>query len=148
MPAYPAYHRSTQLRTTANCTQGRSRRGAAIVEFAVCLPLLMLIILGTIEATHGIFLKQGLSAAAYEGIREAIDSRSTTALARSTAEAVLRPRQIKGFNVSFTPSDVASVARSQEITIEVSAPFSQNSPFIGHVMRDRTVTARATMIKE
>ncbi len=125
-----------------------ARRGAAIVEFAVCLPLLMLIILGAIEATHGIFLKQSLSAAAYEGIREAVENRSTTTKARESAEAILRMRQVAGFNVTFSPSNVASVIRGQPIAIEVSAPFSRNSPFIGHVMQDRTVVARAVMVKE
>lgn len=126
----------------------RCRRGAAVVEFAVCLPLLMVIILGTIEATHGLFLKQALTAAAYEGIREAVDSKSTSADAVNRAEAILRARQIRGFSVRLTPGDTLATPRSQPVTIEVSAPFGLNSPFIGRVLQDRLVTARAVMIKE
>ena len=43
------------------------REGAAVVEFAVCLPLIVLIVLGTIEAGSLLFLKQTLVQAAYEG---------------------------------------------------------------------------------
>jgi TadE-like protein len=131
-------------------TQRASRRrpGAAVVEFAVCLPLLMLIVLGTIEATHGIFLKQTLTAAAYEGIREAVDSRSTSADAISRAEAILLNRQVRGFSVRLSPSDTGATPRSQPVTIEVSAPISMNSPFIGRVVQDRIITVRSVMIKE
>jgi hypothetical protein len=124
------------------------RAGAAVVEFAVCLPLLMLLILGSIEATHGIFLKQALSAAAYEGIREGVYPGSTTTDARAKAENVLTARQIRGFTITFTPADVARAERGSSVIINVSAPVSLNSPFIGRVINDRLVTSRAVMVKE
>lgn len=128
--------------------RNQARYGAAVVEFAVCLPLLMLIILGSIEATHGIFLKQALSAAAYEGIREATITSSTTADARVRAVGVLNSRQIRDYNVVFTPAEVANAGRGNPIVIEVSAPISSNSPFIGRVIGDRVVRLRAVMVKE
>ena len=45
----------------------RRRHGAAATEFAVCLPVLMLLLLGMLEACTMIFLKQSLAVAAYEG---------------------------------------------------------------------------------
>ena len=48
------------------------RRGVAAVEFAVCLPVIILLVFGAIEASSFIFLKQSLNVAAYEGIRESI----------------------------------------------------------------------------
>lgn len=45
------------------------RSGAAIIELAVCLPLLVLITLATIKACSMIFLKQTLIIAAFEGAR-------------------------------------------------------------------------------
>ena len=124
------------------------RCGAAVVEFAVCLPLLMIIVLGSIEATHGIFLKQSLSAAAYEGIREATITAATTADARLRAESVLNARQIRNSSIVFTPQDITSAGRGTTIAIEVSAPISSNSPFIGRVVQDRIVRVRSVMVKE
>lgn len=124
------------------------RRAAAVVEFAVCLPLLMLLILGSIEATSAVFLKQALSTAAYEGIREAVQPNATTADARQRAIDVLSSRQVRGSSVTFTPGDVRAVARGQTVTIEVTAPAGANSPFMGKVIRDRVTSVRTVMIKE
>lgn len=135
-------------RTSVECISQKRRRAAAVVEFAVCLPLIMLLILGSIEATSAVFLKQALTAAAYEGIREAAQANSTTTLAQQRALDVLNNRQVRGFNVAFTPGDVRTAVRGQRIAIEVSAPMSPNSPFMGNVVRDRVARVRTVMIKE
>ncbi len=142
--------RSTKPSSAASGQRRRrhARSGAAVVEFAVCLPILMVMILGSIEATSAIFLKQSLVAAAYEGIREAAKLRATAASANQFATDVLNARQVRSFRVVFTPADPATVARGERVTVEVSAPISANSPFIGKVIQDRTLTARAVMIKE
>ena len=124
------------------------RSGAAVVEFAVCLPILMVMILGSIEATSAIFLKQSLVAAAYEGVREAAKFRGNATSANQFATNVLNARQVKSFQVVLTPADPGRVARGERVTIEVSAPISANSPFIGKVVQNRTLVARAVMIKE
>ena len=125
----------------------RRRRGTAVVEFAVCLPLLMLIVLGAMEATHGIFLKQALSAAAYEGMRAAIEPGSKQADATRQAQSILDARLVKGSKIAFdTAVDTAS--RGQKIALEITAPISSNSPFIGRVIPDRLVRVRTVMVKE
>lgn len=124
------------------------RRGAAIVEFAVCLPIIMLLIIGSIEATSAIFLRQALTTSAYEGIREAIQSSSTTIASMNRARAVLTSRQIRNSNIRFTPADVQTAARGTLISVEISAPFGANSPFMGRVIADRMNTVRTVMIKE
>lgn len=127
----------------------RSRRAAAaVVEFAVCLPLLMLIVLGAIEATHSIFLKQALSAAAYEGMRTAIEPRSTQAEATEQANGILRSRLVNGSRLVFNPPNLEQVDRGQKVSLEVSAPIALNSPFIGRIIPDRVVSVRTVMIKE
>ena len=55
-----------------------TRRGVAAVELAVCLPVIILLVFGAIEASSFIFLKQSLNVAAYEGIRESIRISSNT----------------------------------------------------------------------
>ncbi len=127
---------------------GRRRSAAAVVEFAVCLPLLMLIVLGAIEATHAMFLKQALSAAAYEGMRVAIEPRSTTAEATAQTSSILNSRVVRGSRIEFFPSDTENVERGNKIALEVTAPISANSPFIGRVISDRTVKVRTVMVKE
>lgn len=124
------------------------RRGAAIVEFAVCLPIIMILILGSIEATSAIFVRQALTTSAYEGIREAIRSQVTSADAMARSQAILTARQIRSSTIRFTPTEVQSAARGSLVVIEVSAPFGANSPFMGRVIADRTNTVRTVMVKE
>lgn len=126
----------------------KHRRGAAIVEFAVCLPIIMILILGSIEATSAIFLRQALTTSAYEGIREAIRTSSTTAEATARAQAVLTSRQVRSSTIRFTPADPETAARGTNVAIEISAPFGANSPFMGRVIPDRINTVRTVMVKE
>lgn len=124
------------------------RRGVAAVEFAVCLPVIILIVFGSIEASSFIFLKQSLSVAAYEGIREAVRSGSTTAEAAALAENILDSRLVQDFEISFPGGNVENAARGEEIVIEVSAPTETNSPLAGNFVTNRTLTARVVMVKE
>ena len=124
------------------------RRGAALVEFAVCLPVLMILILGSMEATSAIFVRQALTTSAYEGIREAIRTNSSTTDATTRAQDVLTARRIQGSTIRFTPADVRTAPRSTPVIVEVSAPYKINSPFFGTVIADRVTTVRTVMIKE
>jgi len=130
----------------------RNRRplktGAALIEFAVCLPVIMILILGSMEASSAIFVRQALTISAYEGIREAIRINGTTVNATSRAQAVLTARQIRSSTIVFTPANIQTAARGSNIVLEVSAPYRVNSPFFGNVIADRSTTVRTVMVKE
>jgi Flp pilus assembly protein TadG len=136
------------LRKHSNNKMDVPRNGAALVEFAVCLPVLMIMILGSMEASSAIFVKQALTTSAYEGIREAMRTGSTTSVATARAQDVLTARRIRNSTIQFTPSSIESAARGSNIIIEVSAPYAANSPFFGNVIPDRVTSVRTVMVKE
>ena len=70
-----------RIRFSHRRTTRSNRRGIAAVELAVCLPVIVLLVFGSIEASSFIFLKQSLNVSAYEGIREAIRVGSNNAAA-------------------------------------------------------------------
>lgn len=125
-----------------------TKQGAALVEFAVCMPVLLILILGSMEATSAIFVRQALTTSAYEGIREAIRIGSTTTGSTNRAQAVLTARQIRNSSIQFTPSNIQSAPRGSTVVVEVSAPYKINSPFFGNVIADRVTTVRSVMVKE
>ncbi|QDT13305.1 TadE/TadG family type IV pilus assembly protein [Stieleria marina] len=129
-------------------SKSKRRRGVAAAEFAVCLPVLVLLVFGSIEASSFIFLKQSLNVAAYEGIREAIRKGSTDGDATDRAENILVARNVQGFAVAFPSGDVANANRGEEVVIEVSAPTESNSPLAGQFLTNRLLTARVVMVKE
>lgn len=138
------------LRTgTGRKTRKRNRRrGAAAVEFAVCLPVLVLIVFGSIEASTMIFLKQTLNVAAYEATREAIRDGSSNADADTRARNILNARNVTGFDIRFVNGESFDAERGDEIVVEVTAPSAPNSPLLGQFISDRVVISRVVMVKQ
>lgn len=137
--------RQSSLRS---CLRRSRRRGAAAVEFAVCLPILVLLIFGSIEASSMIFLKQSLNVAAYEAAREAIRNGRTNANAQAMAVNILGARGVVNFQVRFPSGESFDLARGSEVIAEVSAPSAANSAIAGQFIRDRLVTSRIVMLKQ
>ncbi|MGB7342746.1 MAG: TadE/TadG family type IV pilus assembly protein [Pirellulaceae bacterium] len=133
---------------TTRHRDSKQRRGVAAAEFAVCLPVLVLLVFGSIEASSFIFLKQSLNVAAYEGIREAVRNGATNGDATVRAENILTSRNVQGFAINFPNGDVTSLNRGDEVVIEVTAPTETNSPLAGQFITNRLLTARVVMVKE
>ncbi len=147
-PATSPNTRPGHFRSVDRCGTVDRRRGVAAVEFAVCLPLLVLLIFGSIEASSMIFLKQTLNVAAYEATRDAIRDGQSNSDAALRAEQILQARNVIGFAVDFPNGEALAADRGDEIVIEVSAPSGANSPLVGQFISDRMLTARVVMIKQ
>ncbi len=123
------------------------RRGAAVVEFAVCLPVLVTLVLGAIECCSMIFLDQSLKVTAYESIRAAIKSGADVGDGRDRANQVISERKLQHAQVQFTPRNPESAGRGTPITVRVTAPCRANS-VIGLTFFSGSLETTAVMIKE
>jgi Flp pilus assembly protein TadG len=124
------------------------RHGVAAAEFAVCLPVIVLIVLATIEACTMVFLKQSLSIAAYEGARAALTQNATNADVVRVAQQVLTERRVNGGTVTLQPANLNAIAPGQYLTISTTAPAAGNAVIPISFYRGRTLTGSATMMKE
>jgi Flp pilus assembly protein TadG len=106
---------------------GRPRKGAAVVELAVCLPVMILLTFGSIELTNVIFLKQVLKTAAYEGARTATAPGKDGTAATTASNNVLTSRGISGGSVTVSPAVTTSTATGTNITVSVTAPIGSNT---------------------
>ncbi len=149
-PAKSPVKKSVRMRIKTNSRQVKRAhcRGVAAVEFAVCLPVLVLLVFGAIEASSFIFLKQSLNVAAYEGIRESVRIDSNNVKGIERAENILTARSVNGFSINFPSGETSAANRGDEIVIEVSAPTGPNSPLAGQWLANRNLTARIVMVKE
>ena len=127
---------------------GNVRRGIAATEFAVCLPVLMVLIIGTIEACSMIYLKQSLSVAAYEGIRAAVAPGAVTSNVNSACNSILTARNVRGATITISPSNFDIQPPGSVISVRVSAPGSSNSIISGWFYDTLVVDGQATMMKE
>ena len=123
------------------------RRGVAAVEFAVCLPILTLLLLGSIELSNFIYLKQSLTVIVYETSREAIRPNSTNESARAVANNIIDSRDLTDVAVSL-PANVENIPRGERITVTVSAPSSANRVVIPRFAKGLTITATCTAVRE
>ncbi|MGB7329306.1 MAG: TadE family protein [Rubripirellula sp.] len=127
--------------------RSKSRRAVAAVEFAVCLPILTLVVFGTIEMSHGIFAKQAGTAAAYEAARLATSSGGTEVAARQRADEVLNAMNIDGGTVQITPEVNAAMSRGTVVTVTVEIPSELNSSGLNFIMPSRQITTSIAMVK-
>jgi Flp pilus assembly protein TadG len=126
----------------------RGRRGVAAVEFAVCLPVIVLLVLATIEACSMVFLKQSLAIAAYEGSRTAIMPGATDAQVRAASNQILADRRIDGGTVTIKPTNIASLNPGDFVDVTVTAPCGSNAVVPNKFYRGRTLSATASMMIE
>src|SRR2546423_365012 len=98
----------------------RKPRGVAAAELAVCLPIVVLIVLATIESCSALFLKQSLTVAAYEGVRTAIEKGSTSGNVQTICNGILSERRIQGSQINVTPIDIKSLKPGDFINVTVS----------------------------
>lgn len=136
------------MRVARKIKHRASRKGVAAAELAVCLPVIVLIVLATIEACTMVFLKQSLSIAAYEGSRAALAQNASSTVVERVAQEVLTQRRVNGGTVTISPANLSSIQPGQYLTVTVTAPAARNNAIPLRFYRGRALTGSATMMKE
>jgi hypothetical protein len=140
---------------TVGCAQGdggqpwrRPRSGVAAAELAVCLPILLLFIIGAVECCSMIYVDQTLAIASYEGVRAGIRFDATNADVEDKCQALLDARRVRGATIVIDPPDVAQTPRGSPISVTVSAPCSENNVLATWFFTDKSLTQTSKMVKE
>ncbi|MCO6043449.1 pilus assembly protein [Aeoliella sp. ICT_H6.2] len=124
------------------------RKAVAATELAICLPLVAMLLLASIEACGMIYLSHSLAIASYEGARVAINYDSTTAEVNTKCSEMITARRVADGDVDISPPDVKSVPRGQAITVTVSAPCDSNALVPPWFFGGRTLSSSTVMVKE
>ena len=145
--------------------QKLSRSGAAAVECALCLLLLVPIIFGTLETCAGILVQQSLTVSAFEGVRAGVGRGTTNADVLVRTAQVLEFRQVslgQASTTEFAPDGaqhgifletpdglpVEELNALDPITIRIVAPAAGNAtPIFDHLF-NRDIEASVTMVRE
>lgn len=124
-----------------------SRRGAAAVEFAAALSVLVLLIFGGIELTRVTMIRHSIDHAAYVAARDAIVPGATSAAVLQRAYDHLDVVGIQNAIVTLNPETIDESTAMVEV--RVTAPMADNSfgvpQFVGGdlVGQARLMTERA-----
>lgn len=132
----------------------KKRRGAAMVEAAIILPVFILLVFGLIEASRLAMVATILTDAAREGCRVAVIDGNTNSDVTTRINQILTSSNINSSYVTMTqtPSDCTTVSSSSNpntIQVNLSVPY-KNVSWLGtpYLFQNATVTASATMSSE
>ena len=120
----------------------RDERGAAVVEFALILPILVMFVFGIVEFGRAYNARIELTAAVREGARAAAvadpsdDPLATEAATNATINGA------RGLTPPLTPAQVSVITCGPSTNAEVTTtyPFKYDIPFVGTFAKDLTAT--------
>ena len=124
--------------------QSATRSAVATVELAICLPLLSLIMFGSIQATNLIYLQHATTAAVYEGGLEMAKSNATNASVQARIQQVLDARQVVSSTIAILPggTDIAQTPPGTLLTLEITANVRANLNIFAFFAMPNEVTGR------
>jgi hypothetical protein len=139
-------------RTCRRRTLGRRtlrRGGTATVELSVCLPVLVLIVVGAIETCSFIHLNESLTTASYEAARVMAMPTATRSEGVRRCREFLASRNIDKVVVTTNPADLDSLDAGKQFTVIVSVPMVMNNRILAStVFANRNIQKSMTFVKE
>ena len=123
--------------------QERGERGAAVVEFALVVPLLLLLVLGIAEFGRAYNVQTTLSGAARQGVRVMALQNSASA-ARTATKAAAPSLNLTDAQISVAPTTCATTGTTPPptATVTITYPMSFISKFFGTSI---TLTGKGVM---
>ncbi len=137
---------SVLARRGAKCSHLRRRKRSAVatVELAICLPVLSLIVFGSIQATNLIFLQHATTAAVYEGTLEMAKANASNTSVEARIQQVLNARQVVDSTITIKPTgtEISRIPPGTHVTLEVTADVRSNLSVFGFFAAPDHVTGR------
>jgi len=137
-------------------TVRRRRSGQALVEFALILPIFILLLLAVFDVGRAVFIYNGITNGAREGARLAIVNQTTASITTRVTDqspgapvticvVLLAPGQTTNDcastpagNRCATPPQLGCIA-----SVEVAAQYRAITPVVGNLIGPMTLTARS-----
>lgn len=135
-----------EIRTQRGCS--RTRRGAALVEFAICLPVFVLIVMATVETCRMIYLTQSIKIATYECARLGITPEATVDVLQTQCDLILEGRGLENYTMTIEPSDPSTLKYEDLFTVTISIPASEAALVGSFFFQDKIFTESSTIMAE
>jgi len=129
-------------------SDGSRRNAVAVVELAVCLPVLVVLLVATIEACVMLQLKQNLAVTAYEGARVGIIPGIEADTVEYQCQLLLDDRNINAYTITLDPVDPQTMDLGEEFTITIAADCAANSVIGGMFFDGKTISESVVMRAE
>lgn len=147
--------------TTSRSSRKAARRGAAMVEMALVLPVFMMVTMGIIEFGRALWVGNMVTNAAREATRTAIlDGSSNQQVTQSAKEFLAATLSVAAADVNvgiaITPAtgnpnpgnEVGNANARDLISVEISIPFNKVSLLPGKYLAGKQLIGRSAMRHE
>ena len=122
------------------------RRGVAVVEFAVCLPIVVLLMLGAVEAARALMVQHALQEAVQAGCRVYSVLDVPTQKAVDIINQSLTAEGITNYTLNFSPAFKNDIDTDLEpVTITATVNYSDVSWLAPTFMAGTTISGQCTM---
>ncbi len=138
-----------------------NRKGAALVEAAIVLPVFFLAIVGIVEFGRGMMVSQLVTNGSREAARRSVFDGSTNtdveafvknklsnSIGCSAADIAVGITITPDPNNSTTGNDLANAQPFDLVTVQVSVPYDKVSFFTGKYLAGKTLSSETTMRHE
>lgn len=126
----------------------RSRKGAAMVELAATLPLVLTIVLGTVEISSVIYTRQALQSTAQECGRVAAKQQASDADVQARFVNFAEQLDLRNATVTTNPPSINGLAAGSRIKVIVAADAPTNAYVSGNFYRNGGIVASCWIVKE
>lgn len=131
------------------------RRGVATLEFAIVLPIFLLLIIGILEFGRAVMIHQIVTNAAREASRQAIIRGAADKQVLGVVENYLDSASIKSSgrtveirDASGGAATLSTINSHETVTIFISVPLDENSFGISNWFINSDITTSVTMRRE
>ena len=126
--------------------RNKERQGAAAVEFAVAVMIVLIFVFGVIEFGRIRMVQHTLDTASYEAARHVVVPGATANEAITIAQDILAAGQVSGATITVTPNPLDDNAT--RIRVHVTAPLDANAWIAPRFTQGRTVSAETELMTE
>jgi Flp pilus assembly protein TadG len=126
----------------------RGRRGAAVVEMAVVIPVLTLFTLGSIEIGRAVMVKHILEEGARASCRVAITEYATEVDVQEMVDDAMALANITGYTTELTPSPLGELGAFERVTVRITVPYADVAWFTPDFMTNKTIEGVCIMPAE
>jgi hypothetical protein len=134
------------MESTGRAGGFHSRRGVAVVEFALTFPLLIILVVGLIEFSRLSTMRHAADNAAYEAARHVIVPGANVSEAIAQANDLLARSGVRQGTIEVNPAVINEDTKF--VTVQVSVPLMGNSWLPPKLTRSRMVVRETTLRTE
>lgn len=122
------------------------RCGAALVEFAFVLPIILVFFYAMVELSRLMLLQHSVDTAAYEGARNAMVPGASSHDAVVSSQQLLTAARLRSAVITVEPTTITE--STSLVTVRIELPVAENAWITPFWFKSGTVVSEVTLITE